>query len=435
MNLFYKIYLQSFNVISIVLYHRGPTFGQVLYSCKEALVVDASDYSGHLIRHLLNASEAFPTGWFLQILGNKSKDVRTVRRVGKHLPSLLFPKISDTAPDARGRPLMYDRWSLREIWLQFLLPFQGSVLQNTDHVPSQHAHIVLYWSLAHNCRENQNDCIILLTAQAECAELLKWPTYTSFFSPTSRQALQPAQLSILNGTAVLSEGLSGRGVKLTPRFPYTPSWREQGKFLFVLRNEWSKWSQINWFTIHSKKLSDGNEHHRMPWISTRTMHIQSSHFQYKLQQYVVPEITTARFVWITRVPFLRNTGQENTKFATVFRNLHTYSLLHLSSLVFLQSKPSISKSSTSALTSLYFSARCGLFTTLYRIRVHLILRRSVVQWQFSALVLCWCCEWKLCSHKNLHSIRPVLISWSALVGIAHVVSVLWTHSWTPVRTQ
>jgi hypothetical protein len=29
MNLFYKIHLQAFNVISIVLYHGGPTFGQV----------------------------------------------------------------------------------------------------------------------------------------------------------------------------------------------------------------------------------------------------------------------------------------------------------------------------------------------------------------------------------------------------------------------
>jgi len=65
-NLFHKINLQSFNVISIVLYHSGPTFGQVLYCCQDAFVVDASDYSGHLIRHLLNASEAFPTEWFLQ---------------------------------------------------------------------------------------------------------------------------------------------------------------------------------------------------------------------------------------------------------------------------------------------------------------------------------------------------------------------------------
>jgi hypothetical protein len=46
-------------------YPSGPTFGQVLCSCLDAFVVDASDYSGHLIRHLLNASEAFPTEWFI----------------------------------------------------------------------------------------------------------------------------------------------------------------------------------------------------------------------------------------------------------------------------------------------------------------------------------------------------------------------------------
>jgi hypothetical protein len=66
MNLLYKIHLQAFSVISIVLYHSGPTFGEVLYSCPNAFVVDVSDYSGHLIRHLLNASEAFPTEWFLR---------------------------------------------------------------------------------------------------------------------------------------------------------------------------------------------------------------------------------------------------------------------------------------------------------------------------------------------------------------------------------
>jgi hypothetical protein len=58
MNLFYKIHLQAFNVNSIVLYHSSSTFGQVLYSCLDAFVVDASYYSGHLIRHLLNASES-----------------------------------------------------------------------------------------------------------------------------------------------------------------------------------------------------------------------------------------------------------------------------------------------------------------------------------------------------------------------------------------
>jgi len=93
MNLFYKIHLQAFNVISIVHYHSGPTFGQVLYSCQDAFVVDASDYSGHLIRHLPNASEAFPTEWFLQFWEQVKgwwAHVRTVGRVGKHLPSILF---------------------------------------------------------------------------------------------------------------------------------------------------------------------------------------------------------------------------------------------------------------------------------------------------------------------------------------------------------
>jgi hypothetical protein len=36
----------------------------------ETFVFDVSDYAGHLIRHLLSASEAFPTEWFLR---NKSK--------------------------------------------------------------------------------------------------------------------------------------------------------------------------------------------------------------------------------------------------------------------------------------------------------------------------------------------------------------------------
>jgi hypothetical protein len=73
MNSFYKIHLQAFNAISIVLYHSGPTFGKVLYSCLDAFVFDASDYSGHLIRHVLNASEAFPTEWFLKFWGTSQK--------------------------------------------------------------------------------------------------------------------------------------------------------------------------------------------------------------------------------------------------------------------------------------------------------------------------------------------------------------------------
>ena len=82
--------------MSIVLCHSGSTFGQVLYSFQDAFVVDVSDYSDHLIRHLLNASEAFPTEWFLQFLEQFKgwwAHVRSVRRVGKHLPSILFQNL------------------------------------------------------------------------------------------------------------------------------------------------------------------------------------------------------------------------------------------------------------------------------------------------------------------------------------------------------
>jgi hypothetical protein len=61
--------------------------------------------------------------------------------------------------------------------ISFFIAFQGSVLQNREHVACQYAHSVIYWSLAHNCRENQKDCIILLATQAQCAELLKRPTF------------------------------------------------------------------------------------------------------------------------------------------------------------------------------------------------------------------------------------------------------------------
>jgi hypothetical protein len=72
MNLFYKIHLQAFNVISIVPYHSGPTFGQVLYSCLDALVlmclitqVTSLDTSSMLVKH-------FPRSGFFNF-GNKPK--------------------------------------------------------------------------------------------------------------------------------------------------------------------------------------------------------------------------------------------------------------------------------------------------------------------------------------------------------------------------
>jgi hypothetical protein len=54
MNLFYKIRLQAFNVISIVLYNSGPTFGQVLYSCLDAFVVEVSNEVTWVIRLINN---------------------------------------------------------------------------------------------------------------------------------------------------------------------------------------------------------------------------------------------------------------------------------------------------------------------------------------------------------------------------------------------
>jgi hypothetical protein len=45
---------------------QRSNFRKVLYSRLDAFVVDTSDYSSHIIRHLLNASEAFPAEWFLQ---------------------------------------------------------------------------------------------------------------------------------------------------------------------------------------------------------------------------------------------------------------------------------------------------------------------------------------------------------------------------------
>ena len=159
-NLFYKIHLQAFNVISIVLYHSGPAFGRDLYCCQDAFVVDASDYSGHLIRHLLNTSEAFPTEWFLQFW-EQIKDwwahVRTVRRVGKHLSHPYFSKTSDTAPEAWGRASMYDRWSLREIWLQSVSS-SVSRLRCAEHGPRSlqiHTHCSLLKSGSQLSRKSE----------------------------------------------------------------------------------------------------------------------------------------------------------------------------------------------------------------------------------------------------------------------------------------
>jgi hypothetical protein len=72
-----------------------------------------SDYSGHLIRHFLNASEAFPTEWFLQFWEQVKvwwAHVRNLRRVGKHLPPILFQNFRYCAWGMRPRLIV--------IWLQ-----------------------------------------------------------------------------------------------------------------------------------------------------------------------------------------------------------------------------------------------------------------------------------------------------------------------------
>jgi hypothetical protein len=102
MNLFYKIHLHAFNVLSIVLYHSGPTFGQILYSCLDAFVVEAFDYSGHLIRHLLNASETLVNSGGLSPpdFGNKSKSG------GLSPPDFdLFPKLKKALRGKRFRSI------------------------------------------------------------------------------------------------------------------------------------------------------------------------------------------------------------------------------------------------------------------------------------------------------------------------------------------
>jgi len=62
----------------------------------------------------------FPCNGFFNF-GNKSKAGELMSGLHGGWGSTCHPyfsKISDTAPEAWGRALMYDRWSLHEIWLQ-----------------------------------------------------------------------------------------------------------------------------------------------------------------------------------------------------------------------------------------------------------------------------------------------------------------------------
>jgi hypothetical protein len=82
-----------------VLYHSGSMFGQVLYSCLDAFIFDMSDYSDHLIRHLLNASEAFPTRTCFQI--EETTPWETLR---KHWGGVYWGVLSNQVHQQRRRP-------------------------------------------------------------------------------------------------------------------------------------------------------------------------------------------------------------------------------------------------------------------------------------------------------------------------------------------
>ena len=104
-NLFHKIHLQAFNVISIVFY---ITAVQRL----RCWCVTPFDTSSMLLKR-------FPRSGFFNF-GSKSKAGRLMSGPYGGWGSTFHPyfsKISDTAPAPWGRALMYDRWSLREIWL------------------------------------------------------------------------------------------------------------------------------------------------------------------------------------------------------------------------------------------------------------------------------------------------------------------------------
>ena len=98
MNLFYKIHIRSFNVISVVLYHSGPTFGHVPCSCQDAFVVDASDYSLDAPSML---QKRFKLNGFFNF-GNKSKAGGLMSGLYGGWGSTCHPyltEISDTAPE------------------------------------------------------------------------------------------------------------------------------------------------------------------------------------------------------------------------------------------------------------------------------------------------------------------------------------------------
>ena len=113
---------------------RSNVFGKFCIPVRTPSLLMRLITGGHLIRHLLNATEAFPTEWFLQFWEQVKGWWAHVRNVGKHLPTIFFPKFPILHLWHELGALMYDRWSLREIWLQSVSA-SISRLRFADHGP------------------------------------------------------------------------------------------------------------------------------------------------------------------------------------------------------------------------------------------------------------------------------------------------------------
>jgi hypothetical protein len=130
------------------------------------------DYSGHLIRHL-NASEAFPTEWFFSILGTSLSLVGSCQdctACGKALAIHTFPKF----------PILHLRYeaALYRAWLQSVSSSISrlSFAEQGQRSLRYRTQCSLLKSGSQLLRKSEW-FISLLATQAQCAELLKWPTY------------------------------------------------------------------------------------------------------------------------------------------------------------------------------------------------------------------------------------------------------------------
>jgi hypothetical protein len=98
MDLFYKVDLQASNVIiSILLYHSGPTFGLFLYSCLDTFVVDASDTQVTSLHTSSMLLKRFPWSGFFNF-GNKSQsggpdDVVHIFVLSNRFPCFIFSSV------------------------------------------------------------------------------------------------------------------------------------------------------------------------------------------------------------------------------------------------------------------------------------------------------------------------------------------------------